>query len=161
MTFKMPEESSFKPVEFTKIEDINLQFNDLLEEYPIIKDIILLTQGAGYTREQSLKCVILCLADNARHYKKIATDALIRSPAQAISIPITEAMLVLDKARDITVIVSKQCDNCGGNVSVKLLDREHTNDDIRENEKELGGGYCISSIAVKAKINGDAVEDKL
>lgn len=63
----------------------------------------------------------------------------------------------------VYVIVSESCSDCGGELAVRVLDHKpeggnesngYIGAETRENERELGGMWCIKSYTVKCEVNG-------
>ena len=58
---------------------------------------------------------------------------------------------------NVRIIVSINCENCGGDIAVKVLDRKPSLDKIRSNESEIGGLGCVRTFTPIAEINGESV----
>ena len=53
------------------------------------------------------------------------------------------------------VIVSKTCENCGGEIAVRILTEKPTEPQIKENRESLGGMFCIETYVVSVEINSE------
>ena len=60
------------------------------------------------------------------------------------------------------IIVSKACDSCGGHISVRATTEKPTwESHISDNEKEIGGMFCIQSKVFACDLDGDPNSDEI
>jgi hypothetical protein len=58
----------------------------------------------------------------------------------------------------VHVIVSVSCDNCGADAAIRSLDHSPTAEEIKENENEIGGMWCIRSYVSEVETGGATVK---